>query len=79
MNREKLEEIIEDCIYDNYGIFPTYDELVSYMNGPPEAELEIEIDRNMYDNICEDRYHVHVYGHGTINEGHWKSREDYIK
>lgn len=78
MNREELEELIFDCTYDNFGDFPSYDELVSYVANPPNGEPEIEIDRSMYDNICEDRW-MTIYGQGTINEKGYKSKGDYIR
>ena len=81
MNREELEELIADYLYDEYTeVFPTIEQLREYnekWNDHVSLEWR-EIKESDYDNICEDRY-MSVYGYGTINEGHWKSREDYIK
>lgn len=75
MNKYELEELIEEYSdFYPHRIFPSYEALETFYR----AKVAAPISKEMYDNICENKWES-VYGHGTINEGHWKSRDDYIK
>jgi hypothetical protein len=69
MNREELEELINEYAAI-YWTTPTIEQLRDYSNK--------FIDEQLLSSIYEDRWE-RVYGQGTINEGHWKSKGDYIK